>query len=137
MPRLRARAPPSWCPGQVDISTDDKLLAWYTTQRRQAIATSATQLQIAVAAACVALALLIVALGVVWLGPGQKADSTNRQNHLPRRREREHHGVSMRSARHRRTGPSSRVKVTDGAVTRTHSIPVTWIDRVETVNGCT
>jgi hypothetical protein len=131
------RAAYGWLrPDQADVSTDDKLLTWYTTQRRNTIITSASSLRTAVIAACAALALLVVALAVVWVGPARKPAAATVK--VAYREGGDPATTASACGTLATGGPAQvvRVKVADGAVTRTVSIPAAWIDRIETVNTC-
>ncbi|MER5932517.1 hypothetical protein [Streptomyces sp. NPDC002054] len=52
-----------------DVGTDEKLLAWYQAKRNRAVGSIGSRLRTALVAALGSLVCLIVALGIVWLGP--------------------------------------------------------------------
>ncbi|QES47175.1 hypothetical protein DEJ50_04280 [Streptomyces venezuelae] len=52
-----------------DVGTDEKLLAWYQAKRNQAVGSIGARLRTALLTALGSLVCLIVALGIVWLGP--------------------------------------------------------------------
>jgi hypothetical protein len=69
------RAAYGWLTGRtVDISDDKKLVNWYYQHRSTNLITAAKGLRRAVSCAAAALALLLVALGIVWLSPPKTPD---------------------------------------------------------------
>ncbi|MFJ8016712.1 hypothetical protein [Streptomyces sp. NPDC096339] len=119
-----------------DVSTDDKLIRWYETKGRKAVSTVAQRLWIAVGAALGSLACLIVSLGLVWLGPPKKPVTapvtvTYRQN-----------GQTTAKASlcgTIATDPPPQhiaLRVTDGPVTQTISLPAAWVERIEPTKSC-
>jgi hypothetical protein len=128
------RAAFGW-PVKQDVSDDEKLQLWFANQASASAAIrSADGLRNAVGAACISLALIVAAVGIVWFAPKASAPSPNVTVSY-----RDDDGAASACGKLIASDDTSltQLQVKDGATTRTVKIASGSIDSVVPTASCT